>query len=138
MMNNYEIPQDRSLVNETSKKQIESLDQLFETFKEQVHNPETRDLWPTWVYCTTKMFLSTWVKTLQSEYLESTYGYGKLQVYSFHPGYCQTDMTKDDPDEPPLTRFEGAATSIYIGYQLPFLVDNELQGGFFIDQKLDS
>ena len=43
MMNNYEIPQDRSLVNETSKKQIESLDQLFETFKEQVHNPETRD-----------------------------------------------------------------------------------------------
>jgi hypothetical protein len=32
-------------------------------------------------------------------------------------------MTKDDPDEPPLTRFEGAATGIYLGFDLPFEVD---------------
>ena len=62
------------------------------------------------------MFLSTWTFILGRE-IGSTYDYENLQVYSFHPGWCRTDMTKHYEEKgiiPPLSKEQGAETCIYL------------------------
>jgi hypothetical protein len=57
-----------------------------------------------------------------------------VQVYSCCPGYVATDMTSH---KGALTIDEGIRTPVHL-IELPFEVNNDLQGGFFQREKLSS
>lgn len=100
-------------------------------------SPETRAKWPAMSYCTTKMFLSTYTSILGRR--KSILDDG-IQVYSFHPGWCRTDMTKHYEERgiiPPKSKEQGAETGIYL-CDLPFVIDPKLQGEYFADCAHDS
>jgi NAD(P)-dependent dehydrogenase (short-subunit alcohol dehydrogenase family) len=57
-----------------------------------------------------------------------------IQVYSCCPGYVATDMTSH---KGALTVDEGIKTPVFL-VELPFEINNQLQGQFFQREKLSS
>lgn len=111
---------------------LEELDAFEEQYLKEMASPETRGRWPEKAYCTTKMFLSTYTSILGRR--DSVLEKG-IQVYSMHPGWCRTDMTKHYEEKgiiPPMSKEEGAETAIYL-CDLPFKIDPKLQGEYFSD-----
>lgn len=102
--------------------------------------PFTRNRWASPFYCTTKMFLSTWTSVL-GRYAGELFNYPDLQIYSFHPGWCRTDMTQPQQDRgmmPPNSKEQGAETAIYLITDPQFKKKNKLQGEYFADSAHDS
>jgi NAD(P)-dependent dehydrogenase (short-subunit alcohol dehydrogenase family) len=113
---------------------LEELDKWGARCVKDVEKAETRGNWQPKFYCATKMFLSAYASVLGRD--EEIVGNG-VQVYSMHPGWCRTDMTKHYEEKgvvPPLSKEEGAETAVWLS-DLPFEIDGELQGEYFADSE---
>lgn len=111
---------------------LEELDVFEERHLKEMASPETRAQWPHEPYFTSKMFISTYCSIIgRSKYILEK----DIQVYSAHPGWCNTNMTQNWVRKgviPPLTKEEGAKTTLFL-CDLPFEINPDLQGEYFAD-----
>jgi len=82
-------------------------------------------------YAMSKLCINTYAKILgqQKEVLDKN-----IQVYVFCPGWCRTDMAGD---KAPKSAEDGADTCAYL-VDLPWEVNNDLQGKFFYERQVKS
>ena len=98
---------------------------------EFIESSETRKNWPR-MYCCSKIWLNVWTSAVSR--LLPSLGFPHVQIYSLHPGWVLTDMTRyylKQGITPPLNEQEGAKTSIHVALDIPFQVDEKIQGEFF-------
>ena len=114
-----------------SYQQIAELEKIF---LEDQESEEKRLKWPDWVYSSSKMFLNLYTITLSKDPIVAD---RNIQVYAMCPGWCKTRLTARDGNMPPRTSDEGAQTVLHL-IDLPFEVNQELQGGFFEREKKTS
>lgn len=110
----------------------EKLFELASQFIEDVKlNVYEKSGWPKWGYGVSKLLINNYVRALSNfkEVKEK-----KLQVYVCCPGWVKTDMAGDKAQ---LTIQEGALTPVFL-VELPFVVDEKLQGKFFYKKEVAS
>ena len=115
-------------VAEYEKLSFEHLKQLVEEYKAGLIANGTA--WPE-VYNTSKMFISIFLYLLGKEEKVNAAG---IQVYSVHPGFIETDLTKEEIQKYSLTATEtledGGNRLAYLAH-LPFEINPEFQGRHF-------
>ena len=114
---------------------LEQVTEYANVCQEDYQSEEKKKNWHPWVYASTKLFLNLFTIALSKDPKVVEKG---IQVYGLCPGFCKTNMTTARfGDAPPKTSDEGAQTSLYL-IDLPFEIDQDLQGGFFEDAKKSS
>lgn len=119
---------------------LEDLDSIGEQMRtEFVNDGDKRSNWPPYMYNCAKMWVTLWTNVLSRNLPDL--GYPDLQIYSLHPGWVLTDMTRFQLDQgitPPLNEEQGCETTVHLALELPFELNPELQGEYFADCKLES
>jgi len=110
-------------------------DKLFKLAEEYIsevtQNTYEKSGWPKWGYVISKLLINNYARPL-SQYQEVKEK--KLQVYTCCPGWVKTDLGTNSA---PLTIQEGALTPVYL-VELPFEVNEKLQGKFFHNKEIAS
>lgn len=84
------------------------------------------------MYTASKAWVNVWTSALAR--LLPSLGHPNVQIYSLHPGWVLTDLTRHQLElglNPPLNEDEGAKTSIFLALDIPFQVNPNIQGEFF-------
>ena len=103
----------------------DELNKLLEDFAEGVRDGNYAEKgYPKTIYGMSKVGINVYARVLSN--YEAIKG-KKVQVYTFCPGYCDTDMTSH---KGPRSIKDGALTGVYL-IELPFEVKPEFQGQFF-------
>ena len=108
--------------------------EIEQAFLEDRKTEEGKKKWPNWVYFTTKIFLNLFTYVLGKDPRVTENG---IQVYALCPGFTDTGMTASFEGWERKTTEQAAQTTIYL-IDLPFGINQELQGGFFEDEKHSS
>lgn len=115
---------------------LQDLDRIFEQYLEDVKIEEKKKVWPDVPYFTSKMFLSLFTYLFSQQKIIKEKG---IQIYSYHPGWCRTDMTnwesKPIDKRPPKSAEEGCETPMFL-LGLDWQINEKLQGGFFREKQL--
>ena len=106
------------------------VEDLARRFSEEILIEGKKDFWYSNTYASSKMFVNmhAYILSRRPEVLDR-----KIQVYSCHPGFVDTDMTKGRGA--PLNIYQGAETPLYL-FNLPNHLNMDLQGQYFSEKKV--
>jgi len=111
---------------------LEEIDHYAKVLTEElVDGKESKKNWPI-MYSCSKLWINLWTSAIGR--LLPSLGHPNIQIYSLHPGFVLTDLTRHFIEKgitPPLNEDEGAKTSVYVALDIPFEVNPELQGEYF-------